>query len=543
MEKLRKKLVSILLICLIFTNQVYASDAPYELPEEDGRGDINDIVIDKPMVITADDAVSYGLTHNLKLQSINTQIDLARIKYDSAQENADDLADAKERLKDAEHKLNENKRDLRVAQNKLNTAYGLLDDGIAPSEIPLKDSEGHYIRDAQGNPIILPAGTNILKALLGIGLDETTAKAMKAAIVKAVKASLSQSQDKIDQNEIALSEATTTLEIKWEEFNTVVDNASDTIGSMINYSSNVKMNIDDAGDMMVTMAGVNLDVTRYARGIYRNQIAMLISKNYYDALYDKYIVDLKTLALERGKTQYDLVKLSYENGMKAKDDYLLSQMYYESTQLALTLAESNYQNALTELKRNMNLPQEQEIVLVDELQSVPAEYDLQDGLKSGLTNRIEIQKSLGQLAICELNQTIMEEMYSYRRTHKEVDEANYLVNAATLELETNKASITADILQSYELVTSTAKMLDDSKDLIPQAEEVVMISQLKYEQGFGQENSLLKNLNLESSSGTIVELIAAQEKLAEVEANVANIRYNYTMARLKYLNDSGILIY
>ncbi len=70
-----------------------------------------------------------------------------------------------------------------------------------------------------------------------------------------------------------------------------------------------------------------------------------------------------------------------------------------------------------------------------------------------------------------------------------------------------------------------------------------MIAELKYEQGLGAENSLLQKMNLESSTGTIVELIAAQENLVEMEANVAQIKYNNIMAKVKYLNDSGILVY
>ena len=72
-------------------------------------------------------------------------------------------------------------------------------------------------------------------------------------------------------------------------------------------------------------------------------------------------------------------------------------------------------------------------------------------------------------------------------------------------------------------MVAAGKMLESSGELINNAEEVVRIARLKYEQGFGAENALLKQLNLQESSGTMAELIAAQEKLAEVEAQVAQI--------------------
>jgi len=293
---------------------------------------------------------------------------------------------------------------------------------------------------------------------------------------------------------------------------------------------------------MVTMAGVNLDVTRYAKEIYKNQIAMLIQKNYYDALYAEKIYFLKKTAMERGLKQYDMAKLSYENGMKAKDDMLLGKMYYDGTVIALNLAEANYKNALYELKKNMNLDMNTEITLTDSMQKDVTAESLEEGLKSGLTNRIEIQQILGQLTIYQLNEELLNSRAEYRNNSRALTEARLLKKGAEIELERTKTNLKSEISQSYETMVAAGKMLESSGELINNAEEVVRIARLKYEQGFGAENALLKQLNLQESSGTMAELIAAQEKLAEVEAQVAQIRYSYTMARIKYKNDSGILI-
>jgi len=86
-------------------------------------------------------------------------------------------------------------------------------------------------------------------------------------------------------------------------------------------------------------------------------------------------------------------------------------------------------------------------------------------------------------------------------------------------------------------------MLKASEELVKDAEEVLEIAQLKYDQGFGAENSLLNQMNLSQSSGTIIELVAAQENLVKIQAQVAQIRYSYTMAKIKYFNDAGILVY
>lgn len=350
-------------------------------------------------------------------------------------------------------------------------------------------------------------------------------------------------QEYIDSSRKALVEAETTIELKQEEFKAILSDASETLDSKINYGSLIDLDADDASKLMITMAGVNLNVTRYAKGIYKNQIAMLIKKNFYDALYAEKVLALKKIAMERGEKQYNMVKLSYENGMKAKDDMLLSKMYYDGTIVSCRLAEANYKNALTELKENMNLNMDVEIILQDSTLSEVTEESLDDGLKSGLTNRIEIQQALGQLAIYELNEDILNSRAEYKAHSKGIKEAKLLREGAELLLDKTKTTVKSEIYQSYETMVATGEMLESSSELVKNAEEVVKIANLKYQQGFGAENSLLKQMNLEESSGTIVELIAAQEKLSELEAQVAQIRYSYTMAKIKYYNDAGILVY
>ena len=86
-------------------------------------------------------------------------------------------------------------------------------------------------------------------------------------------------------------------------------------------------------------------------------------------------------------------------------------------------------------------------------------------------------------------------------------------------------------------------MLEETKEMIEEAKDNVEIATAKYQEGFGVENSLLKSLNLGDSSGTIIEVLAAEEKLAEIEENVVKIIYNYNLARMQYLNNIGDFIY
>ncbi len=518
-------------ISISVINPVYAQTETIEITGSTEDEQSQETV--EPLAFTQESAVKYGLEHNKSIEILENKIQLALVASQNANTNSSDLRDAKELLRDAENELFDKQKELGEGIDALNYAKSLLADGRTPKEITLEDYN-----------IAIPAGSNILDYLTDVcGLPTETAQGIAALIEKGIEDELNSSQGTIDYSISALEEAETTLEIKQEEFKAILEDTSETIDTKINYGSIISLDADDASKLMLKMAGVNLDVTKYAKDIYRNQIAMLIEKNYYDALYAEKMYDLKIIAMERGEKQYNMIKLSYENGMKAKDDFLLSKMYYDSTKISCRLAEATYKNALFELKKNMNLDMDTEITLEDSMLEEVTEENLEEGLKSGLTNRIEIRQSLGQLVIYELNESILNSRAEYRSYTKGRKEATLLREGAEYQLDQTKQSIKSEVNQSYETMVAMGEMLEASNELVKNAEEVVAIAKLKYEQGFGAENTLLKQMNLQESSGTIIELVAAQEKLSEIEAQVAQIRYGYTMAKIKYLNDSGILIY
>jgi len=498
-----------------------------------------------PVKLTVDQAVEYGLKNSPSIGMLDNAIDLAVVNVSYSEEKSDDLEDAKEKLNKAENDL----FDLRIAldknQEELDTAYSYLSNGISPVNITYKDIG--MTREG----LILTVGDDIEKTFYDMFISqnysENEAKDKAAyysdLVSKKIKAQLDENQNTIDEYNIAMDEAQETLDYNKDLFELVLDDVADKLDSKINYSSVVQLDTDDAVDLMITMSNVNLDVTRYAKEIYRNQIAMLIQKNYYDALYAEKMVDLKKVIMERGEKQYNLTKLSYENGMKAKDDMLLSKMYYDGTKVEYRLAQSTYNKAICELKKNMNYDIDTEIKLVEPAVEESSVVSLEEALKSGKKNRLEMQRALGQWMIYKLNEDILNSSQIYKYEEDSLDEARLLREGSELELQKIKKTIECEIYQSYEDFQATKDMLDVTSNLVQDAEEALTIAELKYEQGLGAENSLLQKMNLESSTGTIVEVIAAQENLADMEAKVGQIRYKNIMAKVKYLNDAGILVY
>ena len=97
------------------------------------------------------------------------------------------------------------------------------------------------------------------------------------------------------------------------------------------------------------MGDVAFEVTQASYDIYKNNIAMLIQKSYYDALHAQKMVEVKR-AMERGKNNMNLLKQE-EEGLKPKDDMLMASVYYQGTQIEYEKAKGDFENTLLELKK------------------------------------------------------------------------------------------------------------------------------------------------------------------------------------------------
>lgn len=528
---MKKQIICLSVIaCMMFSGVAsYAATGPYKVPSG-----LQENEYEKALKLTVAEAVAYGLEHNLTLEIVNNKVRLAELSREGMKEKRDALESA-ERSYDANIALiNSKYAEIAELQEDLDAAYLACENGIAPASLSLRNP-------IPPNEVInIVAGDHIEAVLSAAGIPEPYLTPTVAAVKEGIEDELDLKQADLDSKTMTLSSSSEMLSMFYDK---VLDDVTLELESMIDFHATVDLDVEELGELLVKMGSVNLNVTKYAEEIYRNQIAMLIMKNYYDTLYAEKMVEVKEVAMERGRIQYDMVKLSYNNGMKAKDDYLLAKMYYEGTVIDHRLAEATYANAMYELKESLNCGMDCDLTLEDDLEFTVREASLEDALESGLRNRMEIQQIIGTVTICQLNREIIKDQFSNYEKHYEYEEADTLYQNALDNLAMIQNQVSSEIHQSYELVEATGDMFGTTVYLVEEAEEVLEIAKLKYEQGFGVENALLSGLGLESSSGTMVELIAAEENLAEIQAKVAQVRYKHTVARVKFLNDAGILIY
>ncbi|WP_312906398.1 TolC family protein [Tissierella praeacuta] len=446
---------------------------------------------DKVLKLTMEEAVLMGIENSLALDQVEAEIKLADITKRSAHYST--------------RKLRRGDKNLRDAQKEINQAERLLNQGIVPGDISLGDGK------------TIKAGTKI---------DSLPAE-VQNSIKSGIKKSIDDSRDRLSDGSLKIINA--------------LQEAGGTISTALDFASLDALNVDSTSDVLNTMADISFEVTQASFDIYKNSIALLIQKNYYDVLQAKQMVEAKKKAMERGKKQYEFATASYNEGLKPKDDMLVASTYYKSTKIQYEKAKGDLENALVELKKNLNVGFDKELVLTDVLVEKPEKFNLEDGLINGMKQRLEIKKTLGEVVVYNTN--FDETKKKYPSNTFQYQEAEALKEKSLINFNQAKLEVESSIRQSYNSVNTVASMLESTKEMIKEAEGNLEIAILKYKEGFGVQTNLLKNLNLEDSAGTIIEVLAAEEKLAEIEENVVKITYAYNLARMQYLNNTGNFIY
>lgn len=446
---------------------------------------------EETLKFTIEDAVLTGIENSILLDQIEKEIELANVAKKSAAYSA--------------KKLRKGRDDIREAGRQISEAEKLLGQDIVPGDVTLPDGT------------TIPAGTSI----------GNMPSEVKESIKSGIQKSLDESKAKLTSGDYKIV--------------TALQEAGGAISSALDFATLDALTVDSTSDVMKTMTEVAYEVTQASFDIYKNSIALLIQKNYYDVLQAKQMLEVKKKAMERGKTQYEFAKASYEEGLKPKDDMLVASTYYRSTKIQYEKAKGDLENAIIQLKKNLNIGFDKDIELTDVMVEKIEDFNLEEGLINGMKERLEIKKTLGEVVVYNLN--FNETKRKYPSNTFQYQEAEILKNKSLLNFNQAKLEVESSIRQSYNDLNAVSAMLESTREMTKEAKENLEIAILKYKEGFGVETSLLKNLNLEDSAGTIVEVLAAEEKLAEIEENVVKITYAYNLARMQYLNNTGNFIY
>ncbi len=439
--------------------------------------------VQETLQFTLEEAVKTGIENSIDLKQVENEINLQEI--------------SKKRAKYNEKKLDDGKDKISYGRRSLSDLKAIEDAGASPDKITLPN--GHEI----------PAGP----------LSQED-KEQLGRVIQAGEGSLSSGEEKISK---ALKDAASAL------------------SSKLDFNSMDILTVDATGNILTTSANVSYEVTKASYDIYKNQLALLIQKNYYDVLKGEKMLQVKDTALARAQKQYQFVKDSFEEGMASRDDMLLADIYCKGKQTEYQKAQGDLKNAYIELKKNLNIPLETQLKLTDVLAEEAKEEDLKAALLNGFVKRLEMKKSQGEVIVYDLN--FEEVSRTYPDNTFQYKEANLLKEKARINFSKTKLEVENSIRQSYETVNTMGEMLNTAKTMIDQAKESVEIAEFKYKEGFGVDSVLMKKTDTLPASGTIMEVLVAEENLASIKEKVVEIMYGYNLAKMKFYNDAGYFVY
>lgn len=546
-------LISLVLICALFMTNivVYA---------EDGEK------------YTIESAVEVGLENSILLQQLEDKITLSELKYRAYKDITSDLDGGQDELGEGEKEVETAYGTIVASQETLNNAkLDLLSDyypeGFDPytvipetqfsvitipelTIIPGNESSNRktvteqfqeYAAENAGLVKVLgpyaSGNASLQKVLYMLTNPEESAR----TFTKQVKQTVRELQATLDEGKIDYEEGLLTLVDGKIDFAVAKANIASSLAKQLDMSELSKLSVSDDRKLLLQMSKSLATVTFASKGIYRDQIALQIQNSYYNALKAKKLVDVKKSTLDRAETQYQFSKDGYETGMKAKDSMLLSDLFLTGARLEYDKAVNDYENSLIELKKNINIPMDMDITLEEADMNETVAMSLEEGLALGLEGRLEIIKAAEQVDIYDTNLTVVKRHYNNKS--EQYKEALRLKNLAILEQEKAAKDVESSIRQSYNTMKTMEAMLEQAGGMAAQARECVDIAQSKYTEGFGTDSALLDKLGIAASSGTVLEVISAEENLIQVEEKYIEILYGFNLAKAKYLSDIAYLTY
>ncbi|PHV69952.1 hypothetical protein CS063_13300 [Sporanaerobium hydrogeniformans] len=526
MDRKRRTVTLVVIFILAFNLNTYAGNT--ERLNENSTTTNKD----NELSLTLEQAIEKGLENNPFIHKVKNAAELAALISQNAEGSKNAIYNGANELSNAQSDLSNGRATIYDSLDQLESAQAALDNGIAPQDIPIPNP-------ATGEILLtIPKGQNIESFLEAYGLEGNT-----GAVIEQVQRTLDASKSQINGALETLDESTQKYISSKSKYDLAVQFAMTGVANKLSTSTISSLEPRPLADLMVEMTKVQDRITSYSVNIYKNQIALKIQNSYYEALKQEKLLEVKSKAMERGKLQYDYASYAYEVGAKSKDDEILAKTYYDGTCIAYDLQEKEYKNALTTLKKDLNMALDTPIKLVEsDEEKTTTHLTLTQGINSGLRTRLEIKMAQAQVELYKDLRAAVESS-GYKTSDNQYKEVELLLKKAEIELENTKLEVESGIRMSYETVSTMEKVAQTAKNLKIQAEENVEIAKLKYEVGFGASNALLKSLNLEDLSGTMVEVIAAEENLASMEEKIIETTNGYKLANVKYLNDIGILPY
>jgi outer membrane protein TolC len=253
-----------------------------------------------------------------------------------------------------------------------------------------------------------------------------------------------------------------------------------------------------------------------------NQIKLGAQQVYYDLLHAQADLELKKQSLLRAQTQLKVAKAHFDVGTKAKTDILQAEMGVAGAQAALVAAENNLEIARMKFNDFLGVDLNKQWKLANEskpITSIP--LTLEQAQEKALQQRVEITQKQEELKLAELNVKLIQE-YSALSTYPGRQARNN-VEKAKVAIEEQKRVVTMEVAQAYYNLKAALEAIEFKKKAKEAAAESYRLTNLRFENGLA----------------TTLEVIQAEEALADQENQYEKAVRDYNLAVVNYENATG----
>ncbi|HEY4652762.1 MAG TPA: TolC family protein [Pontibacter sp.] len=307
-------------------------------------------------------------------------------------------------------------------------------------------------------------------------------------------------------------------------------------------------------------------------------IAEQVSKAYYGVLVNRERMELLNQNLVRLDTLLNQTRVMFQNGVAEQLDVDRLRVSYNNLKVEQQKAERLMQLSESLLKFQMGLPQQQQIVLTDELSEVEVDVAPAAPQNFNYSNRIEYsiletQRDLATLDIRNLNSGYLPKLYLNARygysgvgesfsdvmnvragannttdrnwfdfgyvgaqlqvpifdglrRHYQVQQAKLRLENTKYGFETLRQSIDLQLEQASTELTNSLDVLKSQQENLALAESIARVSKIKFQEGVGSN----------------LEVITAETDLRQAQTNYYAAIYDALVAKVNLEKAKGTLI-
>jgi outer membrane protein TolC len=281
----------------------------------------------------------------------------------------------------------------------------------------------------------------------------------------------------------------------------------------------------------------------------RQSVILNVTTDWYELLRSKELVRVAESGVDRAKSTLDATRAFVESGSSARKDVLQVQADYDNSQVAAIQARNNVRLAETTLKQAMGIVTSQPILTVGNGAAAPGPTTdaLADDLDRAYNNRPDLRRALQDadstrravtMARIEAGPKVTSTVGATYSAHPNPGTDSVILTSVTYPLFDAGASRAA-VREARESARQSAMQIELMRQEIAAGVETAFLQREEARTRIAasqtalvaaRENYAAASESHQEGSGTILDVIAAQNQLVTAETNAVQAIYDYFTA-------------